>query len=257
MKSLRIFMALALGLVLAFGMVACGDSSSDNGGSITSASASGEYTYSGLTISMTTTSNTFPADCGGPPSGSFDITLSELTSTTMTWDGDVWTRSGGTDTDIVGVWTEDDSEGSETTTLTFTDNGSWSVVTTNLSCDDDGPTGAPGDSSISGTLTLPTAASGKTYMVFLDTDNDPGNDGYSYSTTGTCGAGITVDYEITDIESGNYYVIAIVYTGSTSDGAPQDGDHYGIYGGGAGTTVTVLSSGSVTSNITLSTYSEM
>jgi hypothetical protein len=121
-----------------------------------------------------------------------------------------------------------------------------------------------GDSSrdyadVSGTLTLPANASGKTYWVAIDNDIDGGN-GVLYETTGTCGTGTKQDYSIPDVYKGTYYIHAIVYVVSSSIGPPSDGDYVGIYGGSLSSmptsaNATVPSSGTATFDITLETCS--
>lgn len=84
--------------------------------------------------------------------------------------------------------------------------------------------------TVTGTLTLPAAAPGKTYFVSVDNDFN-GDNGYVEITTGTCGSGTTVGYEIEDVPAGDYYVYAGVWVAGTYGHRPEDGDYLGIYGG--------------------------
>ncbi|MFC1769744.1 hypothetical protein ACFLZI_01650 [Nitrospirota bacterium] len=111
-----------------------------------------------------------------------------------------------------------------------------------------------GSATVSGTLTLPAAQSGKDYMVFIDTDDDGGN-GFPHSVAGTCGASTTVSYSFPSaIPSGNYYVYALVYVVGPG-GAPVAGDYYGVYGNQTDTPAALIpASGSVTFDMTMVNY---
>ncbi|MGD8306739.1 MAG: hypothetical protein PVF17_08810 [Ignavibacteria bacterium] len=115
--------------------------------------------------------------------------------------------------------------------------------------------GGIGSTTVTGTLTLPAVANGKTFAVIIDNDSD-GDNGFLYSVTGTCSSGTTLNYSINNVAEGNYYIYAVVFVvGDTTQG-PQTGDYLGIYGGTISNPPTsrnasVPSSGTVTFNITL------
>jgi hypothetical protein len=86
------------------------------------------------------------------------------------------------------------------------------------------------DATVTGMLTLPAEANGREYIVIVDTDTD-GDNGFVASTIDTCGTGLTVDYSISAVPAGTYYIYACVFV--VSDTAPpQDGDYIGFYGTG-------------------------
>lgn len=116
-----------------------------------------------------------------------------------------------------------------------------------------------GFATVSGTITYPANASGKSYYVLIDGDMN-GDNGYEAMCHGTCASGWSVDYSIDNVPHGIYYIYAIVRIVS-SDGPPQDGDYFGIFGGTLSNPPTlpnayVLSGGFAKFNITLGVYSE-
>lgn len=123
------------------------------------------------------------------------------------------------------------------------------------SCKKDDDSAEPTNATVNGTLILPQEANGKEYWVLIDNDLDGGN-GYVSVTSGTCGSGTTVNYSISNVTSGTYYISAGVRIFSAPDNPPEEGDYVGIYGGtiinlpGAANAV-VPSSGTVTFDITL------
>ena len=86
--------------------------------------------------------------------------------------------------------------------------------------------------NLSGTLTLPAAIPGRTYVVILDNDTD-GSNGYITTKYGVCGTGVSVNYSMLSPLPGNYYLYAIVdITGFLlGGGGPTNGDYLGFYGG--------------------------
>jgi hypothetical protein len=128
---------------------------------------------------------------------------------------------------------------------------------------------------VSGTLTIPAAANGKIWAVFIDTDTDPDN-GHVATVNGHAGSGTTVDYDLGKVAGGTYFVFAAVCVVSDCENDLVDGDYFGYYGtplkisslspssGGVGTRVvimsgmtanaTVPSSGAVTFDINLGVY---
>ena len=115
------------------------------------------------------------------------------------------------------------------------------------------------NATVTGTLTLPADASGKEYFIIIDSDTD-GDNGYVNATIGTCGSGTTVDYSISNVPAGTYYVYAGVRIVSDHDSSPQNGDYIGFYGTGSDppdeANAVVPSSGTVTFDITLSIMGE-
>ena len=102
-------------LMLIFLVFSSGCSKSDDP-VLTAYRASGTYSYSDGTLTMTWTNSNFL--CNGPVEGSTNAkTGVTVSATTMTWsddhDGDVmiWTRPGGTADDPAGTWERTDEEG--------------------------------------------------------------------------------------------------------------------------------------------------
>jgi len=121
---------------------------------------------------------------------------------------------------------------------------------------DDSPVnGGTGSTTVKGTLTLPAAADGKTLFVAIDYDRN-GDNGFNYSGTGTCGAGTTENYSISNVVADNYYIYAVVFVVGNPSQGPQSGDYLGFYGGTISNppnspNASVPSSGTVTFDINL------
>ncbi len=108
--------------------------------------------------------------------------------------------------------------------------------------------------NVVGTLTLPGEANGKSFAVAVDSDTTSAN-GFVKVTTGTCGAGTKVSYQMQEVPAGTYYLYAVVWVVSTPLTPPQTGDYVGFYGT-QGTVppapnATVPSEGAATFDITL------
>ena len=97
-------------------------------------------------------------------------------------------------------------------------------------CNEESPVTDSQNGTLSGTITLPSDAEGKEYVIAIDKDLN-GDNGFSYSKAGNCGAGITMSYNIADVEPGTYYVYAVVFVMGNSAAGPQAGDYVGMYGG--------------------------
>lgn len=112
---------------------------------------------------------------------------------------------------------------------------------------------ATANKNLSGTLTLPYAVAGRTYVVILDSDTNGGN-GHVTAEFGVCGTSTSVSYSMLSPLPGTFYLYAIVdITGFlTGGGGPISGDYYGIYGGDPGVSFTTNPSINDTKNITLS-----
>ena len=85
--------------------------------------------------------------------------------------------------------------------------------------------------TVTGTITLPVAASGKTLWVILDKDDNKENVPEGASSC-VCGSGTTYEYTFSNYPIGLYYIYAIVYNGSNDEGPPQEDDFFGYYGSG-------------------------
>jgi len=113
--------------------------------------------------------------------------------------------------------------------------------------------------TVNGTLTLPEEAVNKEYVVIVDNDTE-GDNGWAAATVGTCGSGTAVDYSITNVPAGTYYVYAVVRIVSAHDSPAEDGDYIGFYGSGEAppdsANAIVSDSGTVTFDISLSTYND-
>jgi hypothetical protein len=85
---------------------------------------------------------------------------------------------------------------------------------------------------VTGTLTLPFAASGKEFVVIFDNDDNPFN-GYSRKASGTCGSGTAVQYSVSLGDARSYYVYAYVEIDNSFAQADMKyagaGDYFGIY----------------------------
>jgi hypothetical protein len=113
--------------------------------------------------------------------------------------------------------------------------------------------------TVNGTLTLPAEANGKEYIVIVDNDTE-GDNGWINATVGTCVSGTTVDYSISNVPAGTYYIYAVVRIVSAHDSPAEDGDYIGFYGSGEAppenANAIVPDSGTVTFDISLSTYDD-
>jgi hypothetical protein len=130
------------------------------------------------------------------------------------------------------------------------------VVGAGCSEEDDPVAATPG--TVAGTLTYPAPADGKSYAVVVDTDMDGENGNVTYSV-GTCGAGNSCAYAMSNVPPGSYFVYAVVRVVSGMDDSPQTGDYLGVHGGTfsnppPSANVTVQSGGAVTCDITLETF---
>jgi hypothetical protein len=109
--------------------------------------------------------------------------------------------------------------------------------------------------TVNGTLILPEEAVNKEYVVIVDNDTE-GDNGWAAATVGTCGSGTAVDYSITNVPAGTYYVYAVVRIVSAHDSPAEDGDYFGFYGSGTAppdkANAMVPDSGTVTFDITVS-----
>jgi hypothetical protein len=95
-------------------------------------------------------------------------------------------------------------------------------------------------------------------VVVVDADFNGDNGNVTY-VGGTCGAGTTCDYTISNVPPGSYYLYAVVRVVSGSDDPPQTGDYLGMYGGSfnnppASPNVSVQSGGAVTCGFALETF---
>lgn len=112
-----------------------------------------------------------------------------------------------------------------------------------------------GNAIVTGNLILPAAASGKTWAVLVDNDFN-GDNGQVKLATGTCDSGTNVNYSISNVPSGTFYIYAAVFVVSDGSSGPQSGDYIGIYGRTltnppSNANAVVPSSGTVTFDITL------
>jgi len=130
-------------------------------------------------------------------------------------------------------------------------------IITILSCDSSTSSNDNNKSNatVTGNLILPLAAPGKNYAVLVDNDFN-GDNGQIKLVTGTCGSGTNVNYSITNVPAGTFYIYAAVFVLSDGSSGPQSGDYVGIYGGTLTNlpnqpNASVPSSGTVTFNITL------
>lgn len=127
------------------------------------------------------------------------------------------------------------------------------------SCDsstssDDGDNNT-GSATVTGNLTLPATAPGKTWLALVDNDLN-GDNGYIKLASGTCSSGTDIGYSINNVPAGMFYIYAVVFVISDGSSGPQTGDYIGIYGGSltsppSNANADVPSTGTVTFDITL------
>jgi uncharacterized repeat protein (TIGR02543 family) len=98
----------------------------------TAASAAGTFTYSGGTLTITWTSETFP--CKGPNVGT-ESSSTTIGTTTMTMGEMTWTRSpAGAAGDPAGTWTATDNGNTYTLVVTGSSSGSMSLTGNIVTC---------------------------------------------------------------------------------------------------------------------------
>ncbi len=109
--------------------------------------------------------------------------------------------------------------------------------------------------NVVGVLSYPSEAAGRVFVIRVD-DNTVFGDGFIKSLHGTCGSGTEMNYSISDVPVGTFYVYAAVCVVSNCDEGPQIGDYLGFYGTGLSSpdeaNATIPESGTVTLDITLS-----
>lgn len=98
-----------------------------------------------------------------------------------------------------------------------------------LNCSSSTDSESTTNATIEGTITLPAAAEGKVYNVVIDNDDD-GLNGFVRLGSGNCGSSASVNYSVTDVPEGNYYISAVVYVVSLPGTIPTTGDYGGFYG---------------------------
>lgn len=83
--------------------------------------------------------------------------------------------------------------------------------------------------NLTGSLTLPAAASGKQYAVVVDDDANTAN-GFLTQIIGTCGASTVISYAFHVTDNASYYVYAYVDVNSSGMTGPGGMDYFGTYG---------------------------
>jgi hypothetical protein len=89
-------------------------------------------------------------------------------------------------------------------------------------------TSTPAGGSVAGNLVLPSAQTGITWQVLVDTNTNFA-DGIVNMALGTCGISSNVPYSVT-APAGTYYVYAVVKTASELTQPPVQGDYIGSLG---------------------------
>lgn len=99
-----------------------------------------------------------------------------------------------------------------------------------LYCADEsnGDEAATAKSKISGTVTTAANVTNRCYWVQIDTDINGANGNVALATGFVTGS--SFNYELTGIDSGNYYISAFVDLDSNCSAAPTSGDHLGWAG---------------------------
>lgn len=87
-----------------------------------------------------------------------------------------------------------------------------------------------GNATITGNLIMPAATPGKMWAVLVDNDFN-GDNGQVKLATGACGSGTNLNYSISNVSAGTYYIYAAVFVVSDGSSGPQSGDYLGVYGG--------------------------
>lgn len=120
----------------------------------------------------------------------------------------------------------------------YNPSGSGSPATANVTVASDANTtcnfnvavltgGIPTTGTVSGTVTIPSSVTSRPWAVFLDTDTN-GDNGFIEMVNGTI-TGTSINYSISDVAPGTYFVYAVVYAVGDGTGAPVTGDYAGIY----------------------------
>jgi uncharacterized protein (DUF2141 family) len=86
-----------------------------------------------------------------------------------------------------------------------------------------------GATTVTGTLTLPTDLTGKTFLVVVN-DTSTSSSQPIATDVGTV-TGTSATYTIHKVPAGTYYIIAIVYNGTPGATGPTTGDYIGFFGG--------------------------
>jgi hypothetical protein len=107
-----------------------------------------------------------------------------------------------------------------------------------------------GYANVQGTFSIPSAVAAVPWIVVIDTNTTP-YDGYVDYQDGGWGAGLVMNYYISDVPAGIYYIYALVDNDYNEDFSI--GDYFGFYGGSgtnppASANVTVPYSGTLTLN---------
>ena len=86
-----------------------------------------------------------------------------------------------------------------------------------------------GNTTVTGTITLPADLTGNLYYIAVDT-NPYGDDGSIGYTLGYV-SGTTINYSIPYVPDGTYYIYCVVYATATEPQAAEVGDYLGFLGG--------------------------
>jgi len=105
-----------------------------------------------------------------------------------------------------------------------------SVLLNFMACSDSENPTEQQTGTVNGTLNLPEDATGKTWAVIFDNNID-GDDGFIKLGLGTCPSGLEVQYSVSDVPTGSYFLYAIVFVVGDINEGPDFGDFIGIYGG--------------------------
>ena len=136
---MKFFMNLALMVILAFALVACGSSGGDDGGDprLGNHTATGTYTFNDQTGALTLNFTESDFQGCGPDVGVENFSVTEESSTQIRLDDDmIWTKTNGDSNTIVGTWELVDEDG--TYLITFGANGSLTVTANITQCDSSG-----------------------------------------------------------------------------------------------------------------------
>jgi hypothetical protein len=100
-------------------------------------------------------------------------------------------------------------------------------------CSDDSGSDSAGGATVTGTLTLPGTASGVAYGVrILETAGVPGAAPVAEANGQTTGAAM-LDYSISGVPAGTYFVLAFVDVDGSGAGSSTPGDYAGWHAGGS------------------------